>query len=61
MLLTTTTGQILAILMLTVATFGGWLARDVSEAVKDANGIPEDFPNESEPRDMFGNREIGEA
>ena len=39
------------------------LAVDVvtSRNVVDANGIPDDFPNDEESRDMFGNREIGEA
>ena len=27
----------------------------------DPNGIPGDFPNDEESRDMFGNRDLGEA
>lgn len=27
----------------------------------DPNGIPGDFPNDEESRDMFGNRDLGDA
>jgi len=61
MLLTTTSGQIYTVIMLIIATFCGWLARDVQQSATDANGIPEDFPNDEESRDMFGNRDLGDA
>jgi len=61
MLLTTTLGQIYTVIMLIVAAFCGWLARDVHESAKDVNGMPEDFPNDEESRDMFGDRHLGDA
>tara|TARA_S200002703_G_scaffold29870_2_gene25777 strand:- start:243 stop:440 length:198 start_codon:yes stop_codon:yes gene_type:complete len=57
MFLSTTSVQILTVIMLVVAAFGGWLARDVNEALLDSNGMPEDFPNDEEAEDMNLNRE----
>lgn len=52
-------GGFLFLLAIDIATSRNTIDNDPVDL--DPNGIPGDFPNDEESRDMFGNRDLGEA
>ena len=61
MMLSTTSGQVIMLVLMSMSYFVGYLVRDLFEA-GDSFDFPEpERPNVSQERDMMGNKDLGDA
>ena len=61
MMLSTTAGQVIMLVLMSMSYFVGYLVRDLFEA-GDSFDFPEpERPNVSSARDMMGNKDLGDA
>ena len=60
-MLSTTAGQVIMLVLMSMSYFAGYLVRDLFEAGKSFEFPETERPNVSQERDMMGNKEIGDA
>ena len=61
MMLSTTAGQVIMLVLMSMSYFVGYLVRDLFEAGKSFEFPEPDRPKVSSARDMMGNKDIGDA
>ena len=61
MMLSTTAGQVIILVLMSMSYLAGYLVRDLFEAGKSFEFPEPERPNVSQERDMMGNKEIGDA
>ena len=61
MMLSTTAGQVIMLVLMSMSYFLGYLVRDLFEAGKSFEFPETDRPKASSARDIMGNKDIGDA